>query len=122
MISGCSYHVLWEKNRHTDERQKTIHAPVGYSGQDEGAAEKKAYMEMADKDLFFTQDVKISLKTEDTPGTPVTRTRCTLCCETILDKHDVQQDNKVFCRPCATGQSYYTFHSPVLVKLDKALF
>jgi formylmethanofuran dehydrogenase subunit E len=93
-----------------------------YPGQDEKAAEKKAYMEMADDELFSLQNVKISLKDENTPGTPVTRARCTLCGETILDKRDVQQEDRIFCRPCATGQSYYILDSAVPEKLEEEIF
>ncbi len=92
-----------------------------YPAQDEKTAEKNAYMEMMDDDLFVTQDVEISLKDEDTPGTPVSKVRCTSCGETILDKREVLQDGNIFCRPCATGQFYYTQDLPVFEPLEEEL-
>jgi formylmethanofuran dehydrogenase subunit E len=93
-----------------------------YPGLTEKEAEKKAYMEMTDNDLFSTQEVKVSLKEEDTPGTPVTKARCIVCGETILDKREILIIDKTFCRLCGTSQSYYTLHSPILENLEKGFF
>jgi formylmethanofuran dehydrogenase subunit E len=93
-----------------------------YPGQEANVAEKQAFLEMSDNDLFSRQDVKISLKDEDTPGIPVTKARCTLCGETILDKRGVQLDGRSCCHPCATGQSYYSLHSSVPEKFEKEIF
>ena len=94
-----------------------------YPGLDEGAAEKKAYMEMTDKDLFRLQDVSVVLKDEDTPGTPTDKVRCVLCGETIIDKRDIQQGNRILCRPCAIRKSYYIVQSSVRrVPIKKGIF
>jgi formylmethanofuran dehydrogenase subunit E len=93
-----------------------------YPGLTEKEAEKKAYMEMTDNELFSTQEVKVSLKEEDTPGTPVTRARCIVCGETILDRREVLIIDKTFCRLCGTSESYYTPHSPILEELEKGFF
>ncbi len=82
-----------------------------FPGLTEKEAEKKAYTEMTDNELFFTQEVKVSLKEEDTPGTPVCKTRCMVCGETILDKREVRLSDRNYCRACGTGQSYYTPHA-----------
>ncbi len=90
-----------------------------YPGFSEKEAEKKAYMEMLDDELFSTQEVKVALKEEDTPGTPISRTRCLGCGETIVDKREVRLLDKIFCRGCAAGESYYSPYSPVEENLAK---
>jgi formylmethanofuran dehydrogenase subunit E len=92
-----------------------------YRGLDEGAAQKKAYREMADRDLFTVQKVAVQLKPEDTPGTPAQKVSCTTCGETVLDRRETRQNGKALCRPCATGDRYYTAQSPVRKPRQEAL-
>jgi formylmethanofuran dehydrogenase subunit E len=82
-----------------------------YPGVDEGAAQKSAYREMADRELFTVQEVSVQLKPEDTPGTPASKVSCAICGEKVLDKRDIEQNGKALCRPCATGNTYYTAQS-----------
>ncbi|MBU4261665.1 MAG: TraR/DksA C4-type zinc finger protein [Proteobacteria bacterium] len=88
-------------------------AAARYPELSDSAAQMQAYREMPDIDLFSVQDVSVALKPEDMPGRPTGRARCEICGETILDKRDIQQNGKALCRPCATGNTYYTVQSPL---------
>lgn len=81
---------------------------AGYVDLDRKSAEKKAYGEMADRELFRLQEVRVKLKEEDTPGTPVTVVCCDDCGELVLDNRHVVKNGGIFCRPCAAQESYYT--------------
>jgi formylmethanofuran dehydrogenase subunit E len=84
---------------------------AAYPELDEGAAQKKAYREMADRELFTVQEVAVQLKPEDTPGTPAQKVSCAICGETVLDRRETRQNGQALCRPCATGDRYYTVQS-----------
>ncbi len=84
-------------------------AAKSYPEMEPHEAEKKAYMELADSELFLVQDVGVPLQEEDTPGTPATRVRCAACGETVLDRREILRDGKTFCRPCAEGKTYYNY-------------
>ncbi|MBU1420708.1 MAG: formylmethanofuran dehydrogenase [Proteobacteria bacterium] len=84
-----------------------------YSGLAEKVAEKSAYSEMTDNELFSAQEVKVLLKDEDTPGTPMTKVRCMGCGELVLDKREIHQDDRVYCPSCGIGQTYYTLQSEI---------
>jgi formylmethanofuran dehydrogenase subunit E len=87
-------------------------AATRYPDLSAGEAQKKAYLEMTDIDLFSVQEVSVELKPEDLPGRPLRKAKCTICGETILDMRDFQQDGLSFCRTCATGNTFYTVQSP----------
>jgi len=87
-----------------DARQK---AEKRYPELPAGEAQKKAYQEMADSDLFSVQDVAIRLPPEDLPDRPLGKEVCNVCGETILDCREVRRGDTVLCRTCATGKSYY---------------
>ena len=78
-----------------------------YPGLDEKSAQMRAYREMTDADLFQTLPVRVPIKCEDMPGSPVRKVRCAACGETVLDCRDVQVDGQTLCRPCASGATYY---------------
>ena len=92
-----------------DAREK---AAAAFPELSETAAQMKAYRLMSDFDLFSVAEVKVSVKSEDMPGSPTGKALCECCGETILDKRDVLQDGRVLCRPCATGSTYYTIQKP----------
>ncbi len=79
---------------------------------DATAAQKQAYREMSDIDLFSVQEVSVDLKPEDLPGRPLRKAQCSSCGETILDMRDVEQDGQVLCKTCATGNIFYTAQAP----------
>jgi len=93
-----------------------------YPGVEEKTAQKSAYREMPDRELFTVQAVSVTLKPEDTPGTPAHKVSCALCGETILDKRGVEQNGAILCRPCATGATYYTVQSVKREPLQEGLF
>ena len=104
----------------TSDVQEKIAA--GYPGLDEGAAQKRAYREMADQELFTVQEVAVHLKPEDTPGTPAQKVSCTICGETVLDRRETYQNGKALCRPCATGNGYYTAQSAMREPMQEGHF
>jgi formylmethanofuran dehydrogenase subunit E len=87
-------------------------AAARFPNLDASAAQKQAYLEMPDEDLFSVQEVSVELNPEDLPGRPLRQAQCAICGETILDMRDVQQDGKTLCRTCASGNTYYTVQSP----------
>lgn len=82
-------------------------AAVMYPGLEDSAAQMKAYRELDDGDLFLVQDVAVSIRPEDLPGRPLGQEKCVVCGETILDCREMQKDDQVLCRPCATNIRYY---------------
>ncbi len=82
-----------------------------YPGIEEKAAQKKAYREMTDRELFQVQEVMVQLQPEDTPGIPAQAAPCAICGETILDRREVLHNGTILCRPCATGNTYYSARS-----------
>ena len=95
---------------------------AGYPGLEEGAAQKRAYREMSDRELFTVQEVSVQVQHEDTPGTPAHKVACAICGETILDKREVEQNGMILCRPCATGNTYYTAQSAMREPTEEGLF
>lgn len=93
-----------------------------YPGVEEKTAQKSAYREMPDRELFTVQAVSVALRSEDTPGTPAHKVSCALCGETILDRRNIEQNGATLCRPCATGVTYYTAQSPKREPVEEGLF
>jgi len=104
----------------TSDVQEKIAA--GYPGLDEGAAQKKAYREMADRELFTVQEVAVHLKPEDTPGAPAQKVSCAICGETVLDRRETYQNGIALCLPCATGNRYYTAQSAMREPMQEGHF
>jgi formylmethanofuran dehydrogenase subunit E len=67
-----------------------------------------AYAVMPVEDLFDVTEVTVELKPEDMPGKPLRTTTCVSCGEQIMDMREVIRNEKVLCRPCASGDLYYT--------------
>jgi formylmethanofuran dehydrogenase subunit E len=86
-------------------------AAARYPDLNASEAQKMAYREMTDLDLFSVQEVSVDLKPEDLPGPPLRKVKCEICGETILDMRDLQKDGRSFCRTCATGNTFYTVQS-----------
>ncbi len=57
--------------------------------------------------LFFINDVKVSLRPEDMPGPPVRRVACDRCGESIMDCRDIVDRGRTLCRPCYAQEDYY---------------
>ena len=73
---------------------------------DKNQQQMLAYREMADKDLFTTQWVKVGLPPEEFPGYKGERIVCDECGEGINFCREVRRNGKVLCRSCA-GERYY---------------
>lgn len=104
----------------TSDVQEKIAA--GYPGLEEGTAQKNAYREMEDRELFTVQEVSVQLKPEDTPGTPAQKVSCAICGETVLDRRETLQNGQALCRPCATGNTYYTAQSALREPIQEGYF
>lgn len=87
-----------------DAREKAARA---YPHLDKNEAQKTAYREMADVELFTVQDVSVQLKPEDLPGRPLGHVVCSLCGETVLDLREDHLQGKAVCRRCAGKDHYY---------------
>ena len=70
------------------------------------AAQLEAYKVMQDRELFDVMDVRVRLKPEDMPGSPLRRIRCDSCGEYVQDLREVERNGRFLCRPCA-GSGYY---------------
>ncbi len=66
----------------------------------------EAYKLMPDEELFSVQDVRVKIPKADMPGRPGRRVQCEKCGEWIQDFRDIEQEGKIFCKPCAYGGYY----------------
>lgn len=92
-----------------DARDRAI---ARYPDLSEFEAQKAAYREMADEDLFSIEEVSIVPPPEDLPGIPLGDCICDICGETILDKREVYINGRTLCRPCSAGETYYSRRQP----------
>lgn len=65
------------------------------------------YVMMPAEELFDIVEVSVDLKPEDLPGKPVHIVTCSSCGERIMDVREVYEENRILCRPCASGINYY---------------
>jgi formylmethanofuran dehydrogenase subunit E len=70
------------------------------------AAQIEAYKVMSDEMLFDWQEVEVILDPQDMPGRPLQRVRCDQCGEFVQDMREVDLNDKVLCKPCASGGYY----------------
>ena len=70
------------------------------------------YTLMPAEDLFNIVEVSVNLKPEDLPGKPLYIVTCSSCGERIMDAREVVDGCKIFCRPCASDNFYYTPLNP----------
>lgn len=94
--------------RLSSHAQARSRAAAHYPGLSDLEAQKLAYREMDDDDLFIIENVHIAPSAEDLPGKPLGNCTCDLCGETILDKREVRLVGKTLCRPCSAGQTYFS--------------
>ncbi|MBI2887959.1 MAG: molybdopterin-guanine dinucleotide biosynthesis protein B [Chloroflexi bacterium] len=71
-------------------------------------AQLQAYQVMPDEELFAVQPVRVQLPEQDLPGRPRARVRCQECQEGINDGREVVRGERVLCRSCASGVTYYS--------------
>ena len=75
---------------------------------DKYAQQLEAYRRMPEEELFKIQQVTVKVPEKDMPGRPMKRVQCETCGDWVQDCRDVQQDDKIVCKPCAYGRYYQT--------------
>ncbi|MBM9615535.1 formylmethanofuran dehydrogenase [Desulfobulbus rhabdoformis] len=103
---------------HPDAQKKAF---ALYPTLPEQEAEMRAYQEMEEHDMFDYLAVRVPIKCEDMPGRPTRKVQCALCGEYVLDARDIDRYGHPFCRPCATGNAYYTIEHPDCAHLPQAV-
>ncbi len=73
----------------------------------QGSGEMPDFGVVADEELFFIQDVEVSLRPEDLPGKPLRRCTCAKCGGNVMDGREVDANGETLCKPCAEGRDYY---------------
>lgn len=73
---------------------------------DKYRCQMEAYKIMRDDELFRHEYVRVRIPREDLPGKPLSRVRCELCGENVLDMREVLRNGKILCRACANGRYY----------------
>ncbi|BCS89924.1 FmdE family protein [Pseudodesulfovibrio sediminis] len=71
-------------------------------------AELQALKELSEEDLLAVKEVVVHLEPCDLPGVPVRIATCSSCGEQVLDNRDIVVDGNTYCKPCASGQFYYS--------------
>lgn len=77
----------------------------GMSGRSQRQIE--AYTRMDLTDLFRIQKVRVDVNACDLPGPTRFKAVCQNCGQTVRDKREVLQNEKILCRPCALGAYFY---------------
>jgi formylmethanofuran dehydrogenase subunit E len=77
-----------------------------YPELDKEQAQRRAYRELPDEELFTRQWVRVELPPEELPGYKAPRVVCAECGEGINFKREVVRDGRTLCRACA-GERYY---------------
>ena len=77
-----------------------------YPDLDKEQAQRRAYRELSDDELFTRQWVRVELPAEELPGFKAPRVLCAECGEGINFKREVVRDVRTLCRACA-GERYY---------------
>lgn len=77
-----------------------------YPELDKEEAQRRAYRELSDKELFSRQWVRVELPPEELPGFKAARAVCAECGEGINFRREVVCDGRTLCRACA-GERYY---------------
>jgi len=94
--------------RITSHQEARVRAAAHYPGLSDLEAQKLAYREMDDRELFIVEEVYISPPPEDLPGRSLAKCTCAVCGENILDKREVRIGQLTLCRPCSAGRTYYS--------------
>ncbi len=79
---------------------------IQYPAIDRLEALARAYRAFPDEDLYQTEWVKVSLASEDLPGSHFPRVICEQCGEGIGFHREVRVGGRTVCRACA-GERYY---------------
>ncbi len=74
--------------------------------EDKYKCQLEAYKVMSDEELFYHQDVEISIPPQDMPGRPLSRVKCELCGEYVQDVRELMNKGRTLCKPCDRGGYY----------------
>ncbi len=77
-----------------------------YPELDKEQAQRRAYRELSDEQLFSCQWVRVELPPEELPGFKAPRAVCAECGEGMNFRREVVRDGRTLCRACA-GERYY---------------
>ncbi len=77
-----------------------------YPELDKEQAQRRAYRELSDEQLFSCQWVRVELPPEELPSFKAPRAVCAECGEGINFRREVVRDGRTLCRACA-GERYY---------------
>jgi formylmethanofuran dehydrogenase subunit E len=88
------------------ESSKTLAKSMHPEIADKNQQQMLSYREMADDQLFQTQQVHVELPPEEFPGYKGERIVCAQCGEGINFRREVTLGSKIVCRACA-GERYY---------------
>ncbi|MGH9803647.1 MAG: FmdE family protein [Candidatus Acidiferrales bacterium] len=77
-----------------------------YPDMEKELAQRRAYRELGDEELFSQQWVRVELPPEEMPGYKAPRVVCAECGEGVNFKREVVRNGRVLCRACA-GERYY---------------
>ncbi len=75
--------------------------PPGAERSERFEAQRRAYLELGDEDLFAVQQAKPAYGEFDLPGSPRRRTKCDICGEEVSDGRELVTAEGSLCRPCA---------------------
>jgi formylmethanofuran dehydrogenase subunit E len=117
IITGCTLghrslkHVDYGKFAATFVNLETGKAVRGtvkehFSNEDTIEETLKKLARIPDNELVTLQEVTVNIPETDLPGPPVRKAVCSVCGERVMDRREVHDRGKIFCRGCANGKYY----------------
>ena len=73
---------------------------------DSNEQQLQGYKKMKIAELFTIQKVKVDVPASDMPGPTRFKQVCSSCGQVVRDKKEVLKNDKILCRPCASGTYY----------------
>ena len=73
---------------------------------DSNEQQLQGYKKMKIAELFTIQKVKVDVPASDMPGPTRFKQVCSSCEQVVRDKKEVLKNDKILCRPCASGTYY----------------
>jgi formylmethanofuran dehydrogenase subunit E len=88
-----------------DQVDLYAHGEYGTDKHGQKAKAVDAYKVMPEDEIFVIQQVNMLVQPEEKVKY---RVICESCGESVNDHRDVTKDGKVLCKPCATGETYFS--------------
>ena len=76
-------------------------------------AQLEGYQIMPNEEMFFVQEVSLSLPVERIIGKAGVRVNCGNCGEEIINQREIFQDGRLLCKACS-GQAYYNHYETTI--------